>query len=222
MYSGWPSIPIARNRILAGLRDMLARHVPIQRLLAPIQGDGKHWAIVGGAPRHWALEVQSYPTDFDIVVGMTPSELHQTILRWLAERPTVVEMSVTALGGHRITASNWAVDIWPTARTVGIANGLVADSKRFRAVSRSAALSLDSIVVSSLGTLYEKGFFRTLETGVLSMNHCVIERPQKVAEKAVRLCDQFRLVPDMSVQALIASFYGRAAVERLLEAGTSH
>jgi hypothetical protein len=157
------------------------------------------------------------PSDLDIVVGMPPKMLEKIVVEWLADDRTVASLSATALGGYRVSSECWALDIWTAEETVGVAKGRVTDTKNFRAVARSAALSLDSIVVTSRGTVYESGFFATVETGILRMNHCLVERPHKVAEKALRLCEQFRLVPDISVHALMADALGDEAVEALLQ-----
>jgi hypothetical protein len=192
----------------------------LRRLLANVERRRKRWGIVGGAPRQWVLEkavgCDDVDSDLDIVVGMSKAELEQLIAHWMLEVRTV-EPVPTALGGYRLRADELMVDLWSVKTTVGVAKGLVSDTKSFRAVARSAALSLDSIVVTSQGAVYEKGFYATIRTGVLRLNHCVVERPEKVAAKALALCERFRLVPDISLQAFIRSFEGSVALEALLD-----
>ena len=203
------------------MKQLLESNSRVRDLLESISSSGKHWAIVGGAPRQWALGLSGPPDDLDIVVGLRRPSLKDLLQVWHNESCEHVAIRSTALGGYRLNFSDCTVDIWGVEETIGVAKGWVHDSKSFRAVSRSAALSLDSILVTCRGTVYERGFFKTLDTGVLTMNHCFIERPRKIAEKALRLCKQFGLVPDLSVQAHIAQFLGNSAVQELADSPQS-
>jgi len=156
--------------------------------------------------------------DLDIVIAIKPSVLDRLIRSWHWYNDAYVTLAQTAFGGYRLSSDAWELDLWAAESTVSVAKGLVIDSNIFRAVARSAALSLDSIVITSRGTLYEDGFFDTIRTGVLRLNHCLLERPNKVAEKALRLCERFRVVPDLDLQTLIAKFVGSRSIERLYEA----
>ena len=53
------------------------------------------------------------------------------------------------------------------------------------AIAKSAALSLDSLVLTSEGTLYDHGFFRSIQTGTLQLNHSRVERQDKVLTKVI-------------------------------------
>ena len=214
--SALPSVRLAKGRATAGLDATLQRFIDIRRFLKTVESLGKRWAIVGGAPRQWALGDFGSVRDLDIAIGMPPAMLERVVLDWQWDNRESVSISDTGLGGYRLSSEAWVLDIWAVAKTVGVANQQVIDTKSFRAVARSAALSLDSIVVTSKGTVYENGFFATVHTGILRMNHCSIERPQKIAEKAIRLCERFQVVPDISVQSLIASFLGTDTLRSLL------
>ena len=87
---------------------------------------------------------------------------------------------------------------------MAIAADRVQDSKRYRAIAKSAALSLDSLVLTSEGTLYDHGFFRSIQTGTLQLNHSRVERQDKVLTKARRLCEVYGLKPDLALQGLLA------------------
>ena len=100
--------------------------------------------------------------------------------------------------------------MWAAPATVAIAAERVLDTKRYRAIAKSAALSLDSLVLTSEGTLYDHGFFRTLQTGTLELNHTQVERRDQILEKAKRLCQTYGLTPDLALQGMLAE-HGRGA-----------
>lgn len=176
-------------------------------LLETISVYKKSWAIVGGAPRGWAIKEQIKPNDIDITVR-ADRYLIDEILDHLINDFTNLNILQTKLGGYRLIDEEINIDIWSARETVGIAKGRFKDDNLYRAVSKSAALSLNSLVYTSRGTIYETGFFKTLRTGILRLNHSDIERAENIAYKAIRLCDEYDLIPDIPLQSLIISKTG--------------
>ena len=123
----------------------------------------------------------------------------------------------TKLGGYRLMSRGCILDVWAAPATVAIAADRVQDSKRYRAIAKSAALSLDSLVLTSEGTLYDHGFFRSIQTGTLQLNHSRVERQDKVLVKARRLCQVYGLEPDLALQGLLAQSKEKASMMPLLQ-----
>ena len=163
----------------------------------------KSWGLVGGAPRAWATGLEE-PGDLDVVVGGTMEDVDAVVRAWVSRVPASATVERTKLGGYRLTSSSDVIDLWAAPATVAIARERVRDSKRYRAVAKSAALSLDSLVLTSEGTLYDFGFFRTLRTGTLELNHTHIERKERIVAKAQHLCRTYGLTPDLTLQGMIA------------------
>ena len=158
---------------------------------------------------------QEDPEDLDVVVGGHGNVLRTAVAEWSSAWWGEVEVNQNAFGGYRLATPTGPIDIWQATCTSGILKKRVADSKLFRAVSKSAALSFDSLVLTSNGVLYERHFFDTLSTGILRLNHCSLDRASKVAEKAVRLCLRFRLTPDVAAQQVIVDSLGVDVLDQL-------
>ena len=168
-----------------------------------LQSHKKSWGLVGGAPRAWAVGVEE-PDDLDVVVGGTTDDVDAVVQAWASRAPRSATVERTKLGGYRLRSGSVVIDLWAAPATVAIARNRVRDSKRYRAVAKSAPLSLDSLVLTSEGTLYDSGFFKTLRTGTLELNHTRLERRGRIAAKAQRLCKTYGLTPDLTLQGLIA------------------
>ena len=197
----------ALQRVRVRLDETVKRSVPCRLLFMILDAHRKNWALVGGAPRAWATEQPGDPGDLDIVIGGSQEDVDRIVAEWQArlELQSPTQIDRTRLGGYRMCAQDIVIDVWAAPSTVAIADGRLEDSKRFRAVAKSAALSLDSLVYTSKGTLYEHGFFKTFRTGILTLNHTRISRPKRMAEKAKRLCATYGLAADLALQGLIPS-----------------
>lgn len=196
----------------AKAESMLRQYVPqflrgapeVWRLISLVEKHGLAWAIVGGAPRVWVLDPRTEPNDVDLVINASEIQVLEMVKEWkrLAQAETV---SRTSFGGYRLIASDSSLDVWSASSTVGLAKSRVKDKNVFRGVSKSAALSLDSLVFTSDGSLYESRFFFSIETGILCLNHRDVEQPEAVVRKAIRLCNTYRVTPNLPLQALIDS-----------------
>lgn len=199
---------VAKGRISARLESALRGAPQIAALLDSIKVSTHTWAIVGGAPRVWALGEPEEPDDIDIVVGAAPRSV-EILVRNLVDHNsllTPILVSRTKLGGFRLQAQHHLFDVWSAEASVGLRRSPVTERHLYRRVARSAALSIDSLVYTSHGTLHEHGFFDTFATGVLTLNHCRVECPEAMARKAVRLCHKYQLYPELSLQSFMASF----------------
>lgn len=207
-----------RRNIARKLEELLEGDSELARFFSLLTERHRTWALVGGAPRSWALEDEREPTDLDVVVSGDSGSLEETINRWL---PTAGSGSITRtrLGGFRLTVSSFPVDIWLVRQTVSIEAGRITDSKAFRAVAKSAALTVDSCVYTSRGTLYEAGFLDTLRSGLLRLNYWNPSQERNIALKAVRLCKSFGLSPDLNVQMMVERSLGAEYLRHLLETG---
>ncbi|HLL45543.1 MAG TPA: hypothetical protein VK399_02495, partial [Longimicrobiaceae bacterium] len=150
------------------------------------------------------------PKDLDFVIGAAPEVVDDVIADWVNayDADHSVRVQRTRLGGYRLVTPSAIFDVWAAPATVSLAKGRMFDTNIYRAVAKSAVLSLDSLVVTSRWTLYDNGFFATLRTGLLRMNYCHIDQGESMARKAVRLCETYRLMPDLSLQSFIASVLG--------------
>ena len=193
----------ARERVQSQLAVTLDRSTASRLLVLVLESHRKTWALVGGAPRAWATGVGT-PDDLDIVVGGTRDDVDRVVEAWRYRASSDAAVVRTKLGGYRLTSSDCVLDVWAAPATVAIAADRVQDSKRYRAVAKSAALSLDSLVLTSGGTLYDHGFFRSIQTRTLQLNHTRVEREDKVLEKARRLCLAHGLKPDLALQGMMA------------------
>ena len=193
---------LVRARVQSQLDATLERSAASRLLVLVLESHRKAWALVGGAPRAWATGVGE-PNDLDIVVGGTRGEVDRVIAAWESRSPGAT-VERTKLGGYRLRSRGCVLDVWAAPATVAIAANRVQDSKRYRAIAKSAALSLDSLVLTSEGTLYDHGFFRSIQTGTLQLNHSRVERQDKVLTKARRLCQVYGLEPDLALQGLLA------------------
>lgn len=151
----------------------------------------------------WAIGVGE-PEDLDVVVGGTKADVERIVDAWVTRAPRDATVDRTKLGGYRLSARGCVLDVWAAPTTVAIAAERVQDTKRYRAIAKSAALSLDSLVLTSEGTVYDHGFFRTLQTGTLELNHTRVERRDQVVAKARRLCQTYGLTPDLELQGWLA------------------
>lgn len=168
------------------------------------------WAVVGGAPRTWILSPGTQPRDIDIVVNTSPQAL-EAIIKHLADAASDgVSIGRTSLGGYRLALANLKVDVWPLRQTYGIATGLVSDSNAFRGVASAAAISIDSLVVTSKSAVYDRGFFDTIASGELRLiRDGPIVNAERIARKSAALCSRHKLVPDIPLKALINTYLKR-------------
>lgn len=219
MNTHWAPLPVdeAQARVNSSLEAVLHSSVHAKRLFAYITQHRKSWALVGGAPRNWATRFPEEPNDLDVVVGSDQGFVDELVAAWCRDYDSGdgVAVSRTRFGGYRLLCPSVSIDIWAAPATVSVAKGWTDDSNIYRAVAKSAALSLDSLVVTSRGTVYERGFFETLSTGVLRLNHCYIDGEELVARKAVRLCSAYGLMPDLSIQNLILAHLGSQVIAQL-------
>jgi hypothetical protein len=183
------------------------------------------WAVVGGAPRTWFLSPGIAPRDVDIVVDASPDALALIVERLAAEDQSGGGISVgrTSLGGYRLALGALAVDVWALCMTHGIASGLVDDSDAFRGVASSAAITIDSLVVTSNSVVYEKGFLDTVETGVLRLTReGPVVNPGRIARKSVQLCQRYELAPDKPLRAFISTHLASEDFAALASATPEH
>jgi hypothetical protein len=201
---------LAKNRIRSRLDLALRRAPQVAAFLGSITQSRKTWAIVGGAPRMWATNDPEEPRDIDIVVGGS-SDFVDRIVRSSLQyslRDDPIDLSRTKLGGYRLRTHQDLFDVWPAESSVGLARTAISQKNLYRRVARSAALSIDSLVYTNRGALYEHGFFETFSTGVMKLNHCHVERPEVMARKALVLCSRYRLIPELSLQVFVTSTLG--------------
>jgi hypothetical protein len=210
------SLAVAHRRIRQGLECLLRTTPDVAELFALAADRRYTWAIVGGAPRFWVTEQEGDLGDLDIALSASSEQVEELLLNWLGSEG-IRSVSRTRFGGYRIRSGVIDVDIWPGNETVGIKTGRVSDSNIFRAIARSAALSIDSCVFTSRGTIYQDRFLWTLQTGMLGLNHWKPEAEEKLAKKALSICREYALVPDIHVQFLMAHWLGRGAVDDLLD-----
>lgn len=220
MTTDWSPVPVslAHARISANLQSIVDASVHTRRLLECIESNRKSWALVGGAPRVWATLFPDKPKDIDIVVGADMPLVAKVVAEWSEEFDSDkgVRVERTRFGGYRLVNPSMTLDVWPASSTVSLERGWAGDSNLYRAVAKSAALSMDSLVFTSRGAVYDRGFFHTLTSGILRLNHCNMEGKQFMARKAVRLCEAYGLIPDFSVQHLISTLLGSDVLTDLL------
>tara|TARA_R100001143_G_C3360417_1_gene135091 strand:- start:8067 stop:8807 length:741 start_codon:yes stop_codon:yes gene_type:complete len=195
------------NLIWEKLDDIIRSFSVCNKLFEQIELNNKSWAIVGGTIRVWITQMGNTTNDLDLVVNAGVTEIDDMIKNIFSQNK-LLNIEKTKLGGYRVVTDDIQIDIWSANRTIGIVNGNYNDENMYRSISKSAALSLDSIVFTSRGTIYERGFFKTLKTGVLSLNHSKINQSQSIANKAIRLCNEYDLIPDLALQSLIISEMG--------------
>lgn len=203
VFVSYATRDLVRARVQSQLDATLERSAASRLLVLVLESHRKTWALVGGAPRVWATGVGE-PNDLDIVVGGTRGDVDRVVAAWESRVPPGATVERTKLGGYRLRSCDCVLDVWAAPATVAIAADRVQDSKRYRAIAKSAALSLDSLVLTSEGTLYDHGFFRSIQTGTLQLNHSRVERQDKVLTKARRLCEVYGLKPDLALQGLLA------------------
>lgn len=210
---------VALERVEARLAEVKERSTPSRLFFLVLESYRKSWALVGGAPRAWATGRED-PIDLDVVVGGSGEDVEVVVEGWKSRLGPTFDAHVkrTKLGGYRLVAEGCMIDVWALPSTVGIAAGLLSDTNRYRAVARSAALSLDSLVLTSEGTLYDHGFFESFETGLLMLNHTRVVNQGQIAQKAVRLCDSFQLIPDFALESMIKEW--QAAGDHSSSAGS--
>lgn len=186
----------------------------ILRMLESLCGE---WALVGGAPRTWATNLPDEPRDLDIVVSAPRDLVEKALHCAIITSPVLRGATIghTSLGGFRLEAGGNSYDIWAADTTLNVARGRVPFSNTFRAVAYSAPLSLDTLVVTSRGAVYERGFFNTLDSGVLTLRDASVMGATKLANKALRLCRTYNLIPDLILRALMERCLESAAVEAL-------
>jgi hypothetical protein len=189
----------------------------LRSLLGVLESSCGDWALVGGAPRTWATKPHEEPRDLDIVVSASRESVERALDSAVVTSPALRGASIgrTSLGGFRVHAGASCYDLWAADTTLNVASGRVPFSNAFRAVAYSAPLSLDTLVVTSRGAVYERGFFKSLEIGVLTIRDADVVGPAKLAEKALRLCRTHNLLPDLVLQTLMVQHVGGAAVEAL-------
>ena len=183
---------------------VLNRFHTCKQLFDNISRRNKSWAIVGGTLRVWVTKMENTTNDLDLVISAN-SDVVDDIISDLIDRNRSINPVITKLGGYRINTDEIQIDVWPADKTIGIVNNKFNDNNLYRSVSKSAALSLDSIVFTSKGTIYERGFFKTLNTGILNLNHTQVDQSKSIAYKAIRLCSEYELIPDFPLQSLILS-----------------
>lgn len=193
------------DRLRTGLRNLLASNPDLEELLKRLSGGTYGWAVVGGLPRIWALEQDVGDADVDIVVGAPPQVLSTRLQAW-SDATSAARSLRTKMGGYRLRVGGRPVDVWPAKFTVGLVEQRVHDQKRYRAVAKSAALSSDSCVVTAKGTVYDAGFFLSLSTGILQLNHWAPHAEERVARKAARLCRDLGFSPDIRLQLLLEQY----------------
>lgn len=193
--------------IWKNVEDILKTSSICNQLFNHISKQKKSWAIVGGTLRVWATNMDNITNDLDLVINADPDIVGNIISELISENSSLNPIT-TKLGGYRINAKEIQIDVWPAQKTIGIVQERYNDENLYRAVSKSAALSLDSIVFTSKGTIYERGFFNTLKTGVLSLNHTNVNQSKSIANKAIRLCNEYDLIPDFTLQSFIISETG--------------
>lgn len=195
---------VVRERVESRLAKMRELSTPSRLFFLILESHRKSWALVGGAPRAWAMERED-PEDLDVVVGGSCEDVDLIVEAWVSRLGPGFGAHVkrTKLGGYRLVAKDIVIDVWAVPSTVGIAAGRLSDTNRYRAVARSAALSLDSLVLTSEGTLYDHGFFESFKTGMLTLNHTRVDRRDRIAKKAVRLCETYQLTPDLVLEGIV-------------------
>ena len=199
----------SKDLIWEKIDEVIKSSTICNQLFSQISKHNKSWAIVGGSVRVWVTKMDNITNDLDLVINAN-SDVIDNIISTLVRNNKSITIQITKLGGYRIISNEIHIDIWPAFKSVGIVNGNYSDENLYRAVSKSAALSIDSIVFTSKGTIYERGFFKTLKTGVLSLNHSDIDQSKSIANKAIRLCNEYDLIPDFALQSLIMSETGLA------------
>lgn len=209
---------VAQSRVANQWATFLRASPHIKYFLSCIQRRRKEWALVGGAPRIWATCGSGEPGDIDLVIGADAVIVEQLVAEWARDGSVggTANINRNRFGGFRLFNADKTMDVWAAPESISVAKGLTSDSNMYRAVAKSAALTLDSLVFTSRGTLYDRGFFTTLRTGLLRVNHCHIEHGRSVAHKATLLCRAYGLVPDLSLQTLMSSALGSEAVATLL------
>lgn len=204
----------ASAAVVTMMRNERTQKPAVDAFFDAIESHCGEWALVGGAPRAWATGMSDPPRDLDVVVSASANTLLKALRVAQRVSPALqsAETTRTSLGGLRVNLDGTLIDVWPAAETVNVVSGRVAASNAFRAVAYSAPLSLDTLVVTSRGTVYERGFFSTLLKGVLTLRDADVVGAAKLANKAVRLCRAYSLVPDLILQMHIAKHLGAGAL----------
>jgi hypothetical protein len=188
------------------LDELRAAHRPFDELLHRIDALGI-WAVVGGAPRTWVLAPGVPPRDIDLAVDVSHTKLQMELLAFVDEGPGTERELVrrTGFGGFALRAGDVLVDAWAARRVLGMLRPAV-EGDAFRATADAAPFTLDSLVVTSTGVVYDAGFFDTLETRTLRL---VRAEPAAafpmLAAKARRYCETLGFVADDKLAAFIAA-----------------
>ena len=197
----------ASAHVLGHVHDLRRANLIFDWTLRSIERCGS-WAVVGGAPRAWVTTQSSAVRDLDMVVTTDPQKL-ELIVQQLSMTAGSNEFAIlgrTSLGGHRLSIRGLSVDIWSLRSTLGIVRGWTIDSNVFRSVANAAALSVDTLVVTAHGGLYERGFFKSYNEGRMWLLRSETVGPEKLARKALKISKEYRLIPDIPLSALIAQY----------------
>jgi hypothetical protein len=198
------------RRVLEGFALFRTDRARVDRVMLAI-GRRWNWGVVGGAARAWGLSLGDEPRDVDIVVAAPPDRLAAAI-RALVDRESSLgnAYSHTSMGGHRLKIDGTTLDIWALSATWAVRTGKIP-SHRLSTFGRTAALSIDSLMVTDDGAVYGDDFFSALEAREIRLVYTNVVFPEKLAAKAIRLCAAHRLTPDLALQSFIHRYGGADA-----------
>lgn len=202
----------AVDRVMHELGAVRRDHVVLDRLITAIEHESLDWAIVGGAPRRWILGGSEDPRDIDLAVAAPHDTLERLVEALCLGKEDEWTLGRTSLGGMRVS-NGLDIDLWAVESTPGIGKAKGEVSSPFHRLAMAIPLSLDSVVVTSCGECFERGFFRTLRTGVLELKSLDIVGPDKMLKKIATLCEAYSLRPDATARRFVDGERMRSSAE---------
>lgn len=200
--------------VLELVRALRAANRALDRLLERLDHFGD-WAVVGGAARGWVLR-EGRPRDLDLVARTRSVSLEavlESLVCWPETRGVVARRN--SMGGYKLALGSIEVDVWSADATFNVQRGIVRHRWSYQAVALAGPLSCDTLVVSRSGGVFQHRFFECLRHRVVALHHPHVRHGDKLADKAIRLCREHRLTPDLLLAGLIVAHRGRDALRAI-------
>lgn len=184
-------VKLATERAIEAL---LATNPPFGDLLDRLGSLGRV-ALVGGAPRDWALG--STPRDIDIVVDAAPSRIADAVVPY--------SNGTTGLGGQRLRIGGLACDVWALCDTWALSRSVDRLAIGLEGLPKTAFLNVDAVAVE-VGTwrVHEHGFFDAWRRKELHINFAPNPRPVVCIAHAISMATRlgFRLSEGLAAYAV--------------------
>ena len=188
-------------------------HPHLYSILEEIRNNEYPAFLCGGAVRDLLLTNNRSPRDLDIIVGYISREKLVTFFSNNIK-------GATGLGGLKLQARDWSIDMWPLQDTWAFKEGRVAGNG-FSDYPKITFLDIDAIAIQLFckkrqkRAVYSNGFFEAIATKTIEINFEENPAPAKCIVRALQIAYKFKFAIGPKLAHYIVAYVSQMGIEEL-------